>query len=68
MFQRAQYKKLTDRVNEPRKFIQVVFGPRQVGKTTLVNESPGRNSFNKTQTNFFKTTPSQSDKWDLIFP
>lgn len=38
MFQRAQYKKLTDRVNEPRKFIQVVFGPRQVGKTTLVNE------------------------------
>jgi predicted AAA+ superfamily ATPase len=38
MFQRAQHKKLTDRVNEPRKFIQVVFGPRQVGKTTLVNE------------------------------
>ena len=38
MFQRAQHKKLTDRVNEPRKFIQVGFGPRQVGKTTLVNE------------------------------
>ena len=38
MFQRAQHKKLTDRVNEPRKFIQVVFGPRQVGKTKLVNE------------------------------
>ncbi|MDR1951861.1 MAG: AAA family ATPase [Bacteroidales bacterium] len=29
---------LTKRIEEPRKFIQVVVGPRQVGKTTMVNQ------------------------------
>ncbi len=29
---------LADRLNEPRRFIQVVSGPRQVGKTTLVDQ------------------------------
>ena len=35
-FTRAQLTTLTDRLSEPRRFIQVVAGPRQVGKTTLV--------------------------------
>ena len=30
---------------EPRKFIQVIFGPRQVGKTTLVNQMVKKYSF-----------------------
>lgn len=38
MFQRPHIKELTVRVKEPRKHIQVVMGPRQVGKTTLVNQ------------------------------
>lgn len=38
MFQRAYLEKLTTRVNEPRKFIQVLMGPRQVGKTTLIQQ------------------------------
>jgi predicted AAA+ superfamily ATPase len=29
---------LLKRMNEPRKFIQVIMGPRQTGKTTLVNQ------------------------------
>ena len=29
---------LKSRIEEPRKFIQVILGPRQVGKTTLVNQ------------------------------
>ena len=33
--QKPVYKKLIDRLKEPRKFIQVLLGPRQVGKTTL---------------------------------
>jgi predicted AAA+ superfamily ATPase len=33
---RAQKKTLNNRLNEPRKFIQVILGPRQVGKTTMV--------------------------------
>ena len=37
-FQRPQVAVLTDRLNEPRRFIQVVAGPRQVGKTTLVQQ------------------------------
>lgn len=35
MFQRPHIKELTARILEPRKHIQVVMGPRQVGKTTL---------------------------------
>lgn len=38
MFQRPHIKELTGRIKEPRKHIQVVMGPRQVGKTTLVNQ------------------------------
>lgn len=38
MFQRPHLKLLAERVKEPRKHIQVIMGPRQVGKTTLVNQ------------------------------
>lgn len=35
-FRRSHIKELQNRIREKRKFIQVVTGPRQVGKTTLV--------------------------------
>ena len=38
MFERSEIQILRTRILEPRKFIQVVMGPRQVGKTTLVNQ------------------------------
>ena len=38
MYQRPYLEQLTERVKESRKFIQVVYGPRQVGKTTMVNQ------------------------------
>ena len=37
-YQRPQYAILASRLDEPRRFIQVVAGPRQVGKTTLVQQ------------------------------
>ncbi len=37
-FQRPQAATLTARLAEPRRFMQVVAGPRQVGKTTLVQQ------------------------------
>jgi predicted AAA+ superfamily ATPase len=37
-FQRIQALELKKRLGEPRRFIQVVAGPRQVGKTTLVRQ------------------------------
>ena len=37
-YQRFQKQILTKRINEPRRFIQVIYGPRQVGKTTLVTQ------------------------------
>jgi predicted AAA+ superfamily ATPase len=37
-FQRNQAKTLADRLVEPRRHLQVVAGPRQVGKTTLVQQ------------------------------
>jgi predicted AAA+ superfamily ATPase len=38
MFERPHLQTLIKRLAEPRKFIQVILGPRQVGKTTLVNQ------------------------------
>ena len=37
-FVRSQERELASRLAEPRRFIQVVSGPRQVGKTTLVRQ------------------------------
>jgi predicted AAA+ superfamily ATPase len=37
-FQRPQAAILTRRLQEPRRFLQIVTGPRQVGKTTLVEQ------------------------------
>ena len=37
-FQRQQVAVLARRLGEPRRFLQVVAGPRQVGKTTLVHQ------------------------------
>ena len=38
MFERAYLQDLTKRLDEPRRFIQVLMGPRQVGKTTLITQ------------------------------
>jgi uncharacterized protein len=38
MFIRSQIQIVEKRLNEPRKFIQVIVGPRQVGKSTLVSQ------------------------------
>lgn len=38
MFTRKQFDVLKSRIEEPRRFIQVVVGPRQVGKTTMVKQ------------------------------
>jgi hypothetical protein len=39
MFNRLQYGKLCTRLKEPRRFMQVLSGPRQVGKTTLAKQA-----------------------------
>ncbi|MDE6444287.1 MAG: AAA family ATPase [Muribaculaceae bacterium] len=38
MYQRSQYHTIKSRLEEPRRFIQVVMGPRQVGKSTVVKQ------------------------------
>ena len=38
MYKRAEYQVVTDRMKEPRKFIQVVMGARQIGKSTVVKQ------------------------------
>jgi predicted AAA+ superfamily ATPase len=38
MFQRAHLHTHIKRLEEPRRFIQVVLGPRQVGKSTMVQQ------------------------------
>lgn len=38
MFERPYLKLVKARIEEPRKFIQVILGPRQVGKTAMINQ------------------------------
>lgn len=38
MYERIYLKQVKSRIEEPRKFIQIILGPRQVGKTTMVNQ------------------------------
>lgn len=38
MYKREQYQTIYDRLHEPRKFLQVIMGPRQIGKTTVVKQ------------------------------
>ncbi|MDR1201323.1 MAG: ATP-binding protein [Tannerellaceae bacterium] len=38
MFERSILQDIKDRISEERKFIQVLVGPRQVGKTTLIKQ------------------------------
>lgn len=42
MFQRSVIEQLEARMKEKRNFIQVIAGPRQVGKTTLISQLLGR--------------------------
>ncbi|MHB9068729.1 MAG: AAA family ATPase, partial [Sedimentisphaerales bacterium] len=39
IFKRYLYRVLLERLNEPRRFIQVLAGPRQVGKTILAQQA-----------------------------
>lgn len=38
MYKRAEYQKIKERIKESRKFIQVVMGARQIGKSTVVKQ------------------------------
>jgi predicted AAA+ superfamily ATPase len=38
MYKKAEYQIIKNRIEEQRKFIQVVMGPRQVGKSTVVKQ------------------------------
>lgn len=38
MYRRPEYQTIKSRLEEPRKFIQVVMGARQVGKSTVVKQ------------------------------
>lgn len=38
MYQKKEYQIVSDRIKEPRKFIQLIMGPRQVGKSTMMKQ------------------------------
>ena len=37
-YKRVQYAEVLSRINEPRNKMQVIVGPRQVGKSTLIGQ------------------------------
>lgn len=38
MYKRSTYETISKRLEEPRKFVQVIMGPRQIGKSTVVKQ------------------------------
>ncbi len=44
MFERSEVSVLVDRLREPRRFMQLVMGPRQVGKTSAVTQAISKSS------------------------
>ncbi len=38
MYKRYQFNVLKERLHEPRRFIQAIVGPRQIGKSTMVKQ------------------------------
>lgn len=38
MYKRPEYEVISKRLKEPRRFIEVIAGPRQVGKSTVVKQ------------------------------
>ena len=39
MYERPLVRQLVARLQEPRRFVQVIMGPRQVGKTTMLKQA-----------------------------
>ena len=39
MYERPLVRQIVARLKEPRRFVQVVMGPRQVGKTTMLKQA-----------------------------
>lgn len=58
---RSQYQILLKRINDPRKFIQVLAGPRQVGKSTLVGQVLRNVTLPYTFENADGVTPEDTD-------
>lgn len=48
MYERPYFKQVKSRIEEPRRFIQVILGPRQVGKTTMINQLLSQSSISYT--------------------
>ncbi len=62
MIVRSHLEEITKRANEPRKFIQVVYGPRQVGKTTLIIQLIKQLSF-ETMFVTANDVPTANNQW-----
>lgn len=58
---RSQYETVQSRIAEPRRFIQVIAGPRQVGKTTLVNQVLRKCDIPFSQENADSISPRDTD-------
>jgi len=68
-FVRPQSKTLAERLHEPRRFVHVVAGPRQTGKTTLVLDALGRlerpHRYSSADEPQLKGIPWIAQQWDL---
>ncbi|MBQ9275798.1 MAG: ATP-binding protein [Succinivibrio sp.] len=66
-YRRKQFASLKERLLEPRKFLQVVVGPRQVGKTTLVSQVLGELTIPHTLETADGVDPKDSNWLHLIW-
>ena len=70
MIVRSQLNTIVERMREPRKCIQVLAGPRQVGKTTLIKQFVSQSTIPVTSLNADEVASSNrtwlSDKWQAV--
>ena len=62
MFVRKQYYDVIERIAEKRRFIQVIAGPRQVGKSTLVKQVLENSAIPYTY-DTAESAPDESNSW-----
>lgn len=70
MIERRQLSTLLTRLQEPRRFLQVLAGPRQVGKTTLVNQLVTQLNIPYTSVSADGVDPNDvewiADQWEVV--
>ena len=67
MFERDHVATIVQRLREPRKFMQMVVGPRQTGKSTSVGQALGKLDVTKVEFSFDRPRDQRARKLEEVW-